>query len=109
MLSLLEDLGLGAAEIHTHALALQLQFIEGLERLAPGIVSCGRLLLDPRHDPCGQFLTFQLGALEAAAVHAKLLAAEIVTDYRGARLRFGFGIYQDAEDVERLLSRLKGL
>ncbi len=109
VLSLLEDLGLGAAEIHAHARALQLQFIEGLERLALGIVPCESLLLDPRQDPCGQFLTFQLGAQEAAVAQARLLAADIITDYRGSRLRFGFGIYQDAEDVERLLRRLRTL
>ena len=45
----------------------------------------------------GQFLTFRTP--RAAELHAKLLAANVVTDVRGDRLRFGFGVYHDEEDV----------
>ena len=27
----------------------------------------------------------------------------VITDFRGDRLRIGFGVYQDEEDVDRLL------
>ena len=53
----------------------------------------------------GNFLTFR--SAEAGALHQRLLAADIVTDYRGDRLRFGFGIYHDAEDIDRLMDALR--
>ncbi|NIA67517.1 aminotransferase class V-fold PLP-dependent enzyme [Pelagibius litoralis] len=109
VLSLLDDLGLGAGEIHAHALALQCRFIEGLERLSPAVLPLGSLLLDPRDVSCGQFLTFDLAAEQAAALQARLMAAEVITDHRGSRLRFGFGIYQDETDVAQLLDRIAAL
>jgi selenocysteine lyase/cysteine desulfurase len=33
----------------------------------------------------------------------------IVTDARGDRLRFGFGLYHTAKDVDRLVTRLSAL
>ena len=36
-----------------------------------------------------------------------LAARNVVVDHRGDRLRIGFGIYQDEEDVARLLDALK--
>jgi selenocysteine lyase/cysteine desulfurase len=30
----------------------------------------------------------------------------VITDYRGDRLRIGFGVYQDLADVDRLVSAL---
>jgi kynureninase len=110
VLRLLNDLGLGAAEIHGYALALQRQFLAGLRAGPAGPLSAERLLLDPDRHPCGNFLTFDLGdEASAAAVQGRLRAADIVTDYRGTRLRLGFGLYQDGEDVERLLARLAAL
>ena len=69
-----------------------------------------RLLLDPARLPCGNFLTFDLGGEAAAAdVHGRLRSAEVVTDYRGRRLRIGFGLYQDKDDVDKLLARVAAL
>jgi len=36
-------------------------------------------------------------------------ARNVVVDVRGDRLRFGFGLYHDADDVDRLLERLAQL
>ena len=109
VLDLLAALGVGAREIQAHARALQLQFIEGLERQRPRLIPRERLLLDPGREPCGQFLTFDLGLDAAATAQARMMAADIVTDYRGSRLRFGFGLYQDEADVAQLLERLAAL
>ena len=109
VLRLLDDLGLDAAAIHAHARNLQDLFLAGLERRAPPALPLESLLLDPRTQACGQFLTFELGAERAAALQADLLAAKVIMDHRGARLRFGFGLYQDEEDVEALLDRLQQL
>ncbi|MGF1592135.1 MAG: aminotransferase class V-fold PLP-dependent enzyme [Kiloniellaceae bacterium] len=110
VLDLLDSLGLDAAAIHAHAVDLQRRFLAGLRARPSALLPPERLLLDPERLPCGNFLTFDLGGEEAAAAaHARLGAADVVTDVRGARLRLGFGLYQDAEDVERLLERLAGL
>jgi selenocysteine lyase/cysteine desulfurase len=107
VLELLEALGLDAAAIHAHALALQRRVLAGLRERPAAALPIDRLLLDPERQPCGNFLTFDLGGEAAAgALHAQLRAADIVTDFRGARLRLGFGLYQDAADVDALLRRL---
>jgi selenocysteine lyase/cysteine desulfurase len=110
VLALLEALGLDAAAIHAHALALQRRVLAGLRERPAAALPIDRLLLDPERQPCGNFLTFDLGGEAAAgALHAQLRAADIVTDFRGARLRLGFGLYQDAADVDALLRRLAAL
>jgi selenocysteine lyase/cysteine desulfurase len=59
-------------------------------------------LSEPRR---GNFLTFDLA--DAEAWQARLERAGIVTDRRGTRLRFGFGIYQTEAEVDALLDRLR--
>jgi len=110
VLRLLEELGLDAAAIHAHARGLQDLFLAGLRSAASGLLPPERLLIDPARQPCGNFLTFDLGSEAAAsAAHARLKRAGIATDFRGARLRLGFGLYQDADDVAELLRRLAAL
>ena len=55
----------------------------------------------------GHFLTFRTA--RAAEVHRALLDRDVVTDYRADRLRFGFGLYHDPEDVDQLCRQLAGL
>ena len=110
VLGLLEELGLDAAAIHDHALGLQRRFLAGLRARPVAELPLERLLLDPQRQPCGNFLTFDLGSeAVAAAAHARLKAVEVSTDFRGRRLRLGFGLYQDPEDVDALLDRLAAL
>jgi 4-hydroxythreonine-4-phosphate dehydrogenase len=61
-------------------------------------------LSEPRR---GNFLTFDLP--DAEAWQTRLEQARIVTDRRATRLRFGFGIYQTAAEVDALLARLRSL
>ena len=46
----------------------------------------------------GHFLTFELAS--AQALHDRLARAHIVSDVRGARIRFGFGCYHTADEIE---------
>ncbi|MFL6823029.1 MAG: aminotransferase, partial [Xanthobacteraceae bacterium] len=46
----------------------------------------------------GHFLTFELAG--AQAIHDRLARANIVTDVRGERIRFGFGCYHAVEEIE---------
>ncbi|MEO3430326.1 aminotransferase class V-fold PLP-dependent enzyme [Pelagibius sp. CAU 1746] len=109
VLRLLEDLRLDAAGIHAHARALQDRFLKGLEAWPNSVLPLERLVVDPRVQPCGNFLTFDLGDEAASGLHAGLAAAGVATDYRGSRLRFGFGLYQDAVDVDAILGRLAAI
>lgn len=100
----LAGLGLGAAEIHSHVQALQARFVTGLGGTG---LDPARLVI-PVSDPArGNFLTFDLP--DAEAWSARLDAAGIVTDRRGSRLRFGFGLYHTAAEVDALLARLSSI
>lgn len=95
--------GITVAMIHDHALALQRHFIAGL----PGFLPPERLVVPPANPARGNFLTFDLD--DAEAMHRRLTDAHIVTDLRGRRLRFGFGLHQTLADVDELLRRFQSL
>lgn len=100
----LEEVGLAAATIHAHAHALQSRFVAGLEGTG---LDPRRLVVPLSERRRGNFLAF--GLPDAAAWQARLAAAGIVTDHRGRRLRFGFGLHHAEADVDRLLERMRGL
>lgn len=104
-MQLLVDRGLDVAAIHAHVEALQRRMIEGLAARPIPVLPLDALI--PGADAVGQrghFLTFRTP--HAADLHRRLAEAGVATDYRGDRLRFGFAIYHDAEDVDELLRRL---
>jgi kynureninase len=47
--------------------------------------------------PRGHFLTFETP--QAGAIHDRLAAANIITDVRANRIRFGFGCYHAADEI----------
>lgn len=104
VIDLLRAQKISVADIHAHAHRLQQRFVEGLAGLGLPALDPERLLVPLGERNRGQFLTFETA--EAGAIHRRLLDADIVTDHRDDRLRFGFGPYQDESDVDRLLERL---
>jgi len=93
VLGWLESEGLGPGEIHQHVKGLQSLFLDSVEPLP------GRLI--PSHGlDRGNFLTFESGL--AGKHYRQLHDQGVVTDYRGDRLRIGFGIYHNEDDVRRL-------
>lgn len=100
----LDDMGLTVERVDGHARDLQTYFLDRLERASGAAIPSHALLVDPRKEACGRFLTFEIG--NAAILHANLMARNIITDYRGNRLRIGFGLYQDHADVDRLIVHL---
>jgi selenocysteine lyase/cysteine desulfurase len=98
----LEGRGVSVADIHAHAHALQARFVGGLEGTG---LDPARLLVPLEETRRGNFLCFDLP--DAEAWSAKLEARRVVTDRRGSRLRFGFGPYQTATEVDALLDRLR--
>jgi selenocysteine lyase/cysteine desulfurase len=93
VLGWLESQGITPAQIHGHVLDLQVRFLAG----APDL---GELLIQ---DPArrGNFLTFRSD--RAPELYRGLHERGVITDYRGDRLRIGFGVYHDETDVDRLL------
>lgn len=96
----LDSKGIGPEDIHHHVAELQDLFLERVER-HPG------KLIPPSGIERGNFLTFQ--SQNAPHYYQSLHDRDVITDYRGDRLRIGFGIYQDADDVERLAGMVNEL
>ena len=106
VLRLFKQLGLDIQAIHRYVEALQQHFVRRLQRLDYPPLNEQTLLYQPGGSH-GHFLTFQLASAEAARSVAQQLKAQAVyVDYRGNRLRFGFGLYHDAKDIEELFERL---
>jgi len=88
------------ADVHRHATRLQKHFLDacarrGIEPLA------ARHLVPPPGAPRGNFLAF--ARPDAQALHERIAAQQVTIDRRGDRLRFGFGIYHDEPQVDRLV------
>ena len=99
VLRLMDEEGITPAVIHDHAGALQRQLLEA--EVMPGelIPSVGVAR--------GNFLTFRTD--QAADLYRRLHDQNVIVDHRGDRLRVGFGIYHDPEDVERLAKAFAAL
>ncbi|HRQ06296.1 MAG TPA: hypothetical protein PK580_10080 [Nitrosomonas halophila] len=101
--------GIGIPDIHDYVAGLQKTFLENLPRHFMRNWS-----LTPLFDPAlvwhGHFLTFEASSLDLAErCWQTLNSHDILIDRRGARLRFGFGLYQDKADVMALCQRLQKL
>lgn len=97
VLSWLEAEGIGPAEIYRHAQTLQDSFVEMAP--APGE------LIPPSGSERGNFLTYRTE--DAGDLYRRLHDQKVITDYRTDRLRIGFGIYHDHDDVKRLAEILR--
>ncbi|WP_423143006.1 class V aminotransferase [Parablastomonas sp. CN1-191] len=86
---------LTTAKISAHCDALKARFA------AAGLLGNYTQIADPQ----ARFLAFK--GERAAALHAALMERHVITDVRGDVLRIGFGLYQDADDVDRLIAILR--
>jgi selenocysteine lyase/cysteine desulfurase len=103
VMSMLEQEGITTREIDERAKTLQRLFVEKLGAEHP----LGRLVV-PVSDPNrGQFLVFE--SPKAKELHEDLAARDVMTDVRGDRLRFGFGIYHDESDVMEAVRRIAAM
>ena len=96
--------GVGPESIHDHVRNLQAVFLEMLAELNLSDLPPERLIPDPSFAERGHFLTFRVP--NAGEIWAALRDEKVITDHRGDRLRFGFGVYQEEEDVVELGRRL---
>jgi len=93
--NMLDREGLTTAVISDHVASLQTQFMED----SP--LADFELLNPPGDQQHARFLAFR--GETASALHDKLARENVVTDVRGDVLRIGFALYQDRNDVERLI------
>jgi kynureninase len=96
------DLGVSVDDIHAQVVERQQQFLTRLEE--DGSPLRAALVPDRSVTERGNFLAFRLP--EAPALFRALGEAGVVTDLRGDRLRIGFGLYHDPDDVDELARRL---
>ena len=94
----LYEQGISVADIHEHVASLQEVFLNGIGNTF--LKGCSVLVTENR----GNFVTFKTE--EAETFHRNLLDHKIITDFRGDRLRFGFGLYHGKEDVDLLLKKM---
>ena len=95
VLNLFKSEGLTVAKIHAHIQKLQKNFREHLLEIDHHFLT-EKNILSVDYNYHGHFLTFAMPSPEHAKVlHDELRAINIWTDFRGSRLRFGFGIYQN--------------
>jgi selenocysteine lyase/cysteine desulfurase len=98
VLDWMEAIGLTVQAIHQHVLALQALFLAELARAKIKLLCDARLVTPVAEGIArGHFLTFELAS--AQALHDRLARANIVTDVRGERIRFGFGCYHAADEI----------
>ena len=100
----LSDNGLTTERISAHVAELQAHL---LERIGDTALATAELLNPPDSGRHARFLAFH--STDAQRWYADLKARNCITDVRGDVLRIGFGLYQDEDDVERLLELLSDL
>lgn len=104
VLSLFKKDGLNVEKIHAHVQMQQKNFRSHLLEIDHHYLTEKNILsVDYNHH--GHFLTFAMPSpAHTKTLHDELRSHNIWTDYRGSRLRFGFGIYQeDCIDLRALI------
>jgi selenocysteine lyase/cysteine desulfurase len=100
VLEWLSSEGVEPGVIHDYVRGLQDLFLDNIKK-PPG------RLIPARSTNRGNFLTFRSD--DAFHYYRALHDRRVVTDYRGDRLRMGFGIYHSERDVERLIDIVSDL
>jgi kynureninase len=101
----MDEIGLTVDAIHAHVLALQDLFLAAVARAKVRALGEARLVTPVAAGAArGHFLTFELAG--AQALHDRLARANIVTDVRGERIRFGFGCYHTADEIEAAVAAI---
>jgi len=98
----LDAQSIGVAQMHEYCLGLQRSFLDKLATARTRLRPVNLMIADERRR--GRFLTFRTG--DAHHLFRELASRNIIVDHRGDRLRVGFGIYQDEDDVARLVAAL---
>jgi selenocysteine lyase/cysteine desulfurase len=93
--------GTTIAQVHHHSVAMQKHFLDDTARLGVEKLAA-RHLVPPAGVARGNFLAFDVD--DAEELHRRIAAENITIDRRDRRLRFGFGVYHDEDEVHRLVA-----
>ena len=105
---LFESEGLTVEIIQKNIFKLQESFLKIIRELDHPLININNLIHDSSCD-AAQFLAFKLNSSDdCQEIESKLKSIGILTDSRANILRFGFALYQDEKDFERL-RRIKEL
>lgn len=109
VMDLFDRAGITIEAVHEHVMGLQKHFLDGLRTVRHPLLNEDTLIYKADADH-GHFLTFALPSVnETVQLAQRLAQADVIVDHRANRLRFGFGLYQDAQDVAALLQRMAAL
>jgi selenocysteine lyase/cysteine desulfurase len=102
----MERLGLSIAAIHAHVIELADRLAEALDASRLAGLSRGDLITPLASGPSrGHFLAYAHPLSETN--ERRLMAANVIVDRRGDRLRFGIGCYHTQAEIERGLARIR--
>lgn len=103
--------GLSVAGMHDYIQGLQKAFMQVIDSCQHPLINRDHLIAVDRKDPTyrqGHFLTFRLPTEAHVTELAEQLQKQgVATDYRGNRLRFGFAIYHEPADYQRIKKALE--
>ncbi|MCX4026456.1 aminotransferase class V-fold PLP-dependent enzyme [Endozoicomonas sp. SM1973] len=95
--------------VHQHVFALQQAFLQSISTSKHPLLNYRNLLYIPEYVH-GHFLTFKLADREICKnLSIALNSLKVKVDCRDNRIRFGFGLQHDLDDINQLLVRLKRL
>lgn len=100
VLSLFNEKQISVAKIHEHIQNLQTEFLKQLKRIDNKELNENKLIInDLKHH--GHFLTFELDSVKKVKDLMEFLKENnIHTDSRGKKIRFGFGMQMNKEDID---------
>ena len=101
VLDLFDKEGLTVAKIHEWIQKNQKSFLTELTKKNHALINKGALICESL-DNHGHFLTFKLPSVEITQNLVKNFKDRgLLVDSRGTRLRFGFGLYQNADSINK--------
>lgn len=92
--------------VHQYVQRLQQEFLELVSRQESAILNLDQLVDSPGWNR-GHFFAFEMNSeTQAAEYGQRLKERRIMVDVRTNRVRFGFGLYQDSDDLQQLAERI---
>lgn len=104
VLTMFKEDEISVERMHHHIQQNQRHFLQLVDQLNHPLINRNNLILQDL-DHHGHFFTFRFDAQTVSSVAEQLKAVGILTDHRGDRLRFGFGLYHNCDyDLSALTS-----
>lgn len=105
VMRLMNSINLSVEKIHSHIIYHQNYFLEKLNESNHPILNISNIITPLNTEYRAHFLAFKTES--AGELHDKLKEVGVLTDFRNDRLRFGFGLYHEKQDIDELLERIR--